>query len=607
MSAIDEVKQRTDIVEVIGQYTKLTKSGRTFRALCPFHSEKNPSFFVYPDRQSWHCFGACGTGGDVLSFIMKKEGIEFGEALRLLADRCGVTLPSKIEADTRKELKERLYQANEAAAQYFHNLLLKSAAAEKARSYLTNRGLIPKTITDFQLGYSLNSWEALKQYLRDRGYAESELLEAGLLAAAEDGQTHDRWRNRLIFPIKDARGRTTGFGARVLDDSLPKYINSPQTPIFDKSATLYGLNLAAPVIRQQDLVVIVEGYMDVMTAHQSGFNNVVASMGTAITDKQVNALKRLTRNLALALDADSAGEEAMLRCVDFENTLEAEIKVIILPAGKDPDDVIKENQPAWPQLVAKAIPVIDYTFDMVSAKLDLTTARDKSLAADRLLPIIAQIKDVVRPAHYLQKLSHLLKVSERNLEAALKSAPTSRGSPAKRLPTGDKEPSRLVGTTRPDLSGFSSPVEEYCLALLLQHPELRDARYNRDQGLRLEYFENSENREIFTAWSETTNPAPIGALRERIDSTLWEHLDTLVNKNIPATRIEQKYASCVLRLREKFLRGLEKKREAILTLEAEAGGTSAELAKLQEQGTEISTELKEVFTLKAKRGQELRR
>jgi DNA primase len=589
MSVIDEVKQRTDIVEFISQYTKLTKAGRTLRALCPFHSEKNPSFFVYPDRQSWHCFGACGTGGDVFSFVMKKEGIEFGEALRLLADRCGVTIPSRVEPDTQKELKERLYQANEAAAQYFHNLLLKSAAAEKARSYLANRGLTPKTITDFQLGYSLNSWEALKQYLLDRGYAENELLEAGLLATAEDGKTHDRWRQRLLFPIKDARGRTTGFGARVLDDSLPKYINSPQTPIFDKSATLYGLNLAAPAIRQQDSVVIVEGYMDVLTAHQNGFNNVVASMGTAITDKQVSALKRLTRNLALALDADSAGEEAMLRCVDFENTLEAEIKVIILPSGKDPDDVIKEDPPAWPQLVAKAIPVIDYTFDMVAAKLDLTTARDKSLAADRLLPIIAQTKDVVRRTHYLQKLSRLVKVGERNLEAALKS---SKAGPAKRLLAGDKEP--VTRPTRYPL--VSSPLEEYCLALLLQHPELRD----HSQSLLVEYFENSENREVFTAWCETTD---LAVLQERIDSAIREHLDALVNKNIPASHIEQKYANCVLRLREKYLRGLEKKREAILTLEAEAGGTSAELAKLQEQGIEVSTELKEVFNLKAKRGQ----
>jgi DNA primase len=588
MSVIDEVKQRTDIVELISQYTKLTKSGRTFRALCPFHSEKNPSFFVYPERQSWHCFGACGTGGDVFSFVMKKESIEFGEALRFLADRCGVAIPSKVEADTKKELKERLHQVNEAAAQYFHNLLLKSAAAEKARSYLANRGLAPKTITDFQLGYSLNSWEALKQYLLDRSYAESELLEAGLLATTENGKTHDRWRNRLLFPIKDARGRTTGFGARVLDDSLPKYINSPQTPIFDKSGTLYGLNLAAPAIRQQDSVVIVEGYMDVLTAHQNGFSNVVASMGTAITDKQVSTLKRLTRNLALALDADSAGEEAMLRCVDYENTLEAEIKVIILPTGKDPDDVIKGDPPAWPQLVVKATPVIDYTFDMISAKLDLTTARDKSLAADRLLPIIAQIKDAVRRAHYLQKLSRLVKVSERNLEAALKS---SIAALAKRLPTEDKESAnRLV---RHPL--VSSPLEEYCLALLLQHPELRD----HSQSLPLKYFENSENREIFTAWRQTTD---LAVLRERIDSAVWEHLDSLVNKNIPASRIGQKFADCVLRLREEFLRNLAKKREAILTLEAEAVGAT-ESVKPKEEDIQIKDELKEVFTQKAKRGQ----
>jgi DNA primase len=282
----------------------------------------------------------------------------------------------------------------------------------------------------------------------------------------------------------------------------------------------------------------------------------------------------------------------MLRCVDFENTLEAEIKVIILPLGKDPDDVIKEDPPAWPQLVAKAIPVIDYTFDMISAKLDLTTARDKSLAADRLLPVIAQTKDVVRRTHYLQKLARLVKVSERTLEAALKSG---KAGPAKRLSAGDKEPANRP--TRYPL--VSSPVEEYCLALLLQHPELRD----HSQSLLLEYFENSENQEIFTVWRETTDPDTIGALRERIDSAIREHLDTLVNKNIPASHIEQKYANCVLRLREKFLRGLENKREAILTLEAETGGTSAELAKLQEQGIEVSTELKEVFNLKAKRGQ----
>ncbi len=344
MGVIDEVKQRTDIVEVIGQYVPLTKAGRTFKALCPLHGEKHPSFFVYPEQQSWHCFGACNTGGDVFSFIMKKEGIDFGEALRRLAEKAGVTISSRFEQEAGGEEKQRLYQVNEAVAQYFHNLLLNSPAGEKTRGYVARRGFTLKTIADFQLGFSLDSWEALKQYLVERGYTEKELLTAGLVIETEAGGTHDRFRNRLMFPIHDSRGRTIGFGARVLDDSLPKYLNSPQTPIFDKSSSLYGINLATPAIRQQDMAVIVEGYMDVITAHQNGFNNVVASMGTAVTENQVSAVKKLTRNIALAFDADVAGEEAMLRGVGYENVLDAEVKVIVLPQGKDPDDIIKESR-----------------------------------------------------------------------------------------------------------------------------------------------------------------------------------------------------------------------------------------------------------------------
>jgi len=286
MSVIDDIKQRTDIVEVVSQYTSLKKAGRNLTALCPFHSEKHPSFF--------------------------------------------------------KGEKEELYQINEAAAQYFHNLILNSSAAEKAKNYIANRGFSQKTIADFQLGFSLDSWESLKQYLTERSYTERALLNAGLIIEAENGTTHDRFRGRLMFPIHDARGHTTGFGARVLDNSLPKYVNSPQTPVFDKSSVLYGIGLAAAAIKQREMAVIVEGYIDVITAHQNGITNVVASMGTSVTEKQVGTLKRLTRNLVLALDADAAGEEAMLRGVRYENTLDTEVKVIILPEGKDPDDVIKE-------------------------------------------------------------------------------------------------------------------------------------------------------------------------------------------------------------------------------------------------------------------------
>ena len=599
MSVIDEIKQKTDIVEVINQYTTLTKAGRTFRALCPFHSEKHASFFVYPEQQSWHCFGACGTGGDVFSFVMKQQNTDFGETLRFLAQRAGVTIPSKSDHESGKKEKknlERLYQANEAASQYFHNLLLNSTAGEKARDYLADRGFSAKTIADFQLGFSLDSWEALKLYLMERAYTGEELLEAGLVAGTEEGKTHDRFRNRVLFPIKDTRARTIGFGARVLDDSLPKYLNSPQTPIFDKSDSLYGINLATAAIRQQNLVVIVEGYMDVITAHQNGFTNMVASMGTSITEKQVTILKRLTRNMVLALDADTAGEEAILRCVSYENTLAAEVKVVIMPRDKDPDEVIKEDSQTWQRLLEEAVPVVDYTFNMVSSKLNLTTARDKSLAVDKLLPIITEIKDIVRQAHYLQKLARLVKVNERDLEAALR---RTRASQDRRLPRQVKKLGQesATHTLQPLLS---SPIEEYCLTLLLQHPELKE----KNGGLPPEYFENSENREIFAAWQETDDPT---SLKDRLDIAIWEHLVALINKKMPADQIDQRYSDCVLRLREKFLRGLETKRETALTLEAETEGTVAELAKLKEEGIEVSIQLGEVFTQKARRGQKQRR
>jgi len=217
MNTANEVRQRSDIVEVVGQYVSLAKAGRTFRGLCPFHSEKHPSFFVYPEQQSWHCFG-CNAGGDVFSFVMKKQGIEFKEALHLLAERAGVTISLRPEAEADRKGKERLYQVNEAAAQYFQNLLLTSPAGEKARTYIASRGFSAKTIADFQLGFSLNSWESLKQYLLERDYTDSELLTAGLVIESEDGKTHDRFRNKLMFPILDIRGHVIGFGARALDD-----------------------------------------------------------------------------------------------------------------------------------------------------------------------------------------------------------------------------------------------------------------------------------------------------------------------------------------------------------------------------------------------------
>lgn len=584
MSTIDDVKQRADIVSVIGQYATLVKAGRNLRALCPFHNEKSPSFFVYPERQNWHCFGACNTGGDVFAFIMKKENLDFAGALRLLAERVGVAITSKLERDPEKDKKDRQYRINEAAAKYFHTQLLTLPAAEKARQYLDKRGVSPDTIVRFQLGFSPDSWETLKQHLSSIGYSESEMVEAGVIIAGEDGRTHDRFRGKLMFPIADDRGHVTGFGARVLDDSLPKYVNSPQSPVFDKSGSLYGINLAAPAIRQQEAAIIVEGYMDVIIAHQYGFGNVIASMGVAITDKQVNILKKLSRNLALALDSDSAGEEAMLRCIPYENILESELKVVLLPEGKDPDEVIKEDSGTWHNLVSQATPVLDYTFDIVKAGLDMKTAAGKSLAVERLLPIVAGIKDPVRQGHYLVKLAALVNVDQKRLQAEMnktKSAPSHRT----KTPEARTQGKRAV---------LSNPREEYCLALLLRYPELK----GQTGSLLPDYFASSENREIFLALLQAGDAA---ALKERLDESLWEHVDTIAGRDIPPLQIEEKYVDCVLRLKESFLRSLAEKRAETLALEREQGGAAAELARQQEQGLEIEEQLREVLTPKSQR------
>ena len=581
MSVIDEVKQKLDIVEVVNQYITLTKAGRNFKARCPFHEEKTPSFFVFPERQSWHCFGACGIGGDVFSFVMKQQGIEFGEALRLLAQQAGVTIPSRIERDTKKDERERLYQVNKAAAEFFHDQLLNSPAAAGARDYLVKRGFTAETTTSFQLGFSPDSYEALQKHLKEIGYSEKELLDAGLLVETDDGRNRDRFRGRLMFPIHDARGNTTGFGARALDDSMPKYTNSPQTLIFDKSGTLYGIDLATTAIRKQEQVIIVEGYMDTITAHQNGFNNVVASMGTAITERQVTTLKRLTKNVVLALDADTAGEEAMLRCVDYENILDAEIRVALLPEGRDPDDVIRETPEKWQEMVDNAVPVVDFTFSKKTAGLDITTARDQSMAVHELAAIIARMKDPVRRDHYIRRLEFLTKTRYNIIEGVVKEymAP-SKQSKAKKEPATTQTPRFLL----------SNPLEEYCLRLLLHHPELVDV----SEGLLPEYFQNSQNREIFIGWQKFKE---LPLLKESLDPALWEQVESLISLDVIDNKAEDKLDSVILRLREQYLRDQKEERATALAATADEEGIGA---KLDEEDIKGNNQLQEVFEQKAR-------
>jgi len=368
MSVIDEVKSRLDIVEVISAYIPLQKAGRNYKALCPFHSEKTPSFVVFPESERWHCFGACGEGGDIFTFVMKREGWDFRTALEELARRAGVELRPRTPAQKQAEEEaDRLRELLAAAARYYHHLLLHALEAEAVRDYVAKRGLSDETVEQFSLGYSLPGWDNARAYLTEQGYTVDEIIKVGMLVQkADTGSTYDRFRDRLMIPIRDVKGHVIGFGARTLDpEGVPKYLNSPQTAFFDKSHTLFGLDMARRAIRDEDRAVIVEGYMDVMQAHQAGFSNVVAQMGTALTEAQLRQLQRYTKRLVLALDPDAAGINATLRGVEvaqetleqewepvfdprglvgYEGRLGAEIRVLRLPRGQDPDDLIRAGR-----------------------------------------------------------------------------------------------------------------------------------------------------------------------------------------------------------------------------------------------------------------------
>lgn len=574
MSVIEEIKQKIDIAEVIGQYTKLVRSGKALKGLCPFHSEKHGSFFVYPDQQSWHCFGACGVGGDVFSFVMKKDGCDFTEAKTLLAERAGVILvPESGGEKERREKNDLLYHLNEMAAEYYHQLLLNSPEAEKTRQYLQKRHLNAASLENFKLGYAPFAREAVVHHLSERGFNISDILAAGL-AIVYEGKPRDLFHHRLLFPISDAKGRITGFGGRALDDTNPKYLNTPQTSIFDKKATLYGLSRAREEAARQSLVVVVEGYMDVIVAHQYGFQNVVASMGTAISETHTQALRRITQNVVLALDADAAGEEAMARSAGLENILGTELRVAIMPAGQDPDELIIAEAQTWQKLIAESQPVVDFIFTRTSAPLDLKNARGRSEAVEKLLPVTAQIKDSVRQAYYVNKLAEMTGVTSQQLELRLRTQPS---------------PVRLKNDrTAPKPGNLTArPLEDYCLAMLLKYQELAP----RGHELQPEYFEGTENREILNALRQNIETAKI---KECVDGAIWEHCEALLQRDFPPDNLEFKLSEGALRLKEDYLKRLARRR-ALAAQETEQ-------ILPGEEDMAVSQELRQVFIAKEKLG-----
>ncbi len=496
MSVVEEIKGRLDIVDVISAFVPLKKAGRTYKGLCPFHNEKTPSFVVFPDNQSWHCFGSCGTGGDLFSFIMKKEKLDFAEALRVLAQRAGIELTGRGEESSPEERgRDQVRQALKSAAAYFHSLLLDSPAAQIGRDYLQRRGLNDETIARFQLGYALNDWEALKRTFLGQGYTVDQLLAAGLLIANEErGTTYDRFRHRLIIPISDVQGRVIGFGARAFDDTPPKYLNSPQTVVFDKGQVLYGLDQARRAIREQGHVVIVEGYMDVLAAHQAGACNVVASMGTALTETQLRQLRRFSNEFVLALDADEAGSHATIRGVHLarqalekeivlaplasgavrpEARLAVNLRVATLPKGLDPDDLIRRDVAQWYALIAAAAPLVDFLFGVVVQENDLTSARGKATVVRELTPLIQELADPIERAHYVQRLARLVQVDERTIQREIeRQAVSSQRTAVAGRKTPDTRPAPAPAPTNGTSAKPSENMAGYILQQILARPGL---------------------------------------------------------------------------------------------------------------------------------------
>ncbi|GIK72794.1 MAG: DNA primase [Chloroflexota bacterium] len=562
-SVTDEVKQRVDIVELISRYTPLKRAGSVYKGLCPFHSERTPSFVVFPHTGTWHCFGACGTGGDVFGFVMRKENLTFREALELLANQVGVEL-KPVGGDARGEQRSRLYEANEAAAIFYQQTLAHHPAAADARAYLERRGIDSATTASFRLGFAPPGWSSLRDHLLERGFSLDVLLEAGLIKRSEERQTtFDAFRNRVIFPICDRQGRVIGFGGRVLDDGVPKYLNTSETPLFIKSHIVYGLDLAHRSIRERDQVVIVEGYMDVIAAHQHGYTNVVACMGTSLTAEQLQQLQRQTNNFVLALDADAAGQQATIRGlnqarqalarvrkpvvapggkVQFEERLGANLFITTLPEGRDPDDVIRQDAQLWEQIVASAKPLVDFYCDVIARQTDLTSALGKGKAVAELTPLIAELSDEIERQHYIQLLSRMVQIDEMTIAGRVQaSARTLRAGVGfrRRADVGatNESTNALRPQARPENRSNQYDHEEHLLALLLANVDLvvflaNDVieRYHLAPLLPPDW-QHVENQEIFRALKQFLNsdePWDIELFQDMLDKHLHGRLARLM-------------------------------------------------------------------------------
>lgn len=477
----DRIKERLGVAEVVGDYLRLEKAGSNYKALCPFHNEKTPSFMVNAEKNFWYCFG-CQKGGDIFTFVQEMEGLDFRETLERLAERAGVELPRYDSGAYReqKSKKQKVLEILELAARAFQQNLEKHPAGILSRRYLHSRGIDDASIKEFRLGYAPNSWEAMLVFLQSRGYTVQDIALSGLLVEKDGGGFYDRFRGRITFPIIDVVGRVVGFSARVApggDESSAKYINTPQTMVYDKSLVLYGLFQAKTEIKKRDSVIVVEGNADVVLSHRAGVKNVIAISGTALSIEQVRIIKRYTGNIKLCLDMDEAGQRATGRSIQTCLSGGMEAEVILLPSGvKDVGDLAGADPKRWQEVSLISLPVMDYFFQLASKRYDLSRVKDKKLMARDLLNVIKSIADPIEQNYYLKKLSARLSVEEDILTRVLEKVRLEKDGPSPHMERPDESASRLKNKPRTQL------LQERLIGLLFLFPEVLKAKAGELSG-----------------------------------------------------------------------------------------------------------------------------
>ena len=533
---INDVRQSNDIVDVISQYVHLKRSGRNFFGLCPFHNEKSPSFSVSPDKQIFHCFG-CGVGGNVFSFITQIEGINFVEAVQMLAERANIQLPTlQDNGDSqREELKAKVYKVNEFTAEFYHQNLYKPQA-KMAQEYVKKRQLSNETLKSFKIGFS-GKFDELYQELKKQGFGEREILESGLVNKNERGQYIDRYRNRLMFPICDARGKVIAFGGRVLDDSKPKYINSPENVVYSKGRNLFGLNVA----KKGDLkrILIVEGYMDVISLHQRGITNVVAPLGTALTEQQGWLLRKNSEQIILSFDSDEAGLKAKLRALDILQNMGCDLRILQMEGAKDPDEyIIKYGNARFNNLVDKALSIIEFKVKILKKDLNLENTNDKIKFLNEIAKLISNVNNTIEREVYIEKIAKEYDISKEAIYAEVNKLTYKNVKNEKIL----EKPKPVVTHIKREEKVISEAVkrrENTVIALLLMG-DLNIFEILR-QNIKVEDFQDEVNKKIAQKLYEEFEKgnSNINAIIDNLEQDEQNQITMIMSEDYEITDIEK--------------------------------------------------------------------